>query len=51
MAITMIILYGYQGAYQPAVQASVPALVETEHIMQGNSVINLISSLPVWLGQ
>jgi MFS family permease len=45
MAITMIILYGIQGAYQPAVQASVPILVDAEHIMQGNSVVNLITSL------
>jgi MFS family permease len=45
MAITMIILYGIQGAYQPAVQASVPVLVEPEQIMQGNSVVNLITSL------
>jgi predicted MFS family arabinose efflux permease len=45
MAITMIVLYGIQGAYQPAVQASVPVLVEAEHIMQGNSVVNLITSL------
>jgi MFS family permease len=45
MAVTMIILYGIQGAYQPAVQASVPVLVETEHIMRGNSAVNLITSL------
>lgn len=45
MTVTMMILYGIQGAYQPAVQASVPSLVDTEHIMQGNSVIDLISSL------
>ncbi len=45
MAVTMIILYGIQGAYQPAVQACVPDLVAAEHIMQGNSVVDLISSL------
>ncbi|MDO5434074.1 MFS transporter [Eubacterium sp.] len=45
MAVTMIILYGIQGAYQPAVQSCVPELVATEHIMQGNSVVDLISSL------
>ncbi|WP_294150581.1 MFS transporter [uncultured Clostridium sp.] len=45
MAATMIILYGIQGAYQPAVKASVPALVDTEHMMQGNSVVDLINSL------
>lgn len=45
MTITMMILYGIQGAYQPAVQASVPVLVDSRHIMKGNSVIDLISSL------
>ncbi|GHV76558.1 MFS transporter [Spirochaetia bacterium] len=50
IAITMIILYGIQGAYQPAVQASVPVLVETEYIMQGNSVVNLITSLGSMIG-
>lgn len=50
MTVTMMILYGIQGAYQPAVQASVPSLVDTEHIMQGNSVIDLISSLANMIG-
>jgi len=50
MAITMIVLYGIQGAYQPAVQASVPVLVKPEHLMQGNSVVNLITSLASMLG-
>ena len=50
VAITMIILYGIQGAYQPAVQASVPILVEKEYIMQGNSVVNLINSLGSMIG-
>jgi MFS family permease len=44
MAITMIILYGIQGAYQPAVKASVPILVDDEHMMKANSVIDLIGS-------
>ncbi|AEF80118.1 MFS transporter [Leadbettera azotonutricia] len=50
IAIAMIVLYSIQGAYQPAVQASIPVLVETEHIMQGNSVINLITSLASMVG-
>ena len=50
IAITMIILCGIQGAYQPAVQASVPLLVEAEYIMQGNSIINLINSLASMIG-
>ena len=44
VAITMIILYGIQGAYQPAVKASVPVLVKPENIMKANSVVDMISS-------
>ncbi|WP_029905069.1 MFS transporter [Prevotella sp. 10(H)] len=44
IAVTMIILSGIQGAYQPAVNASIPVLVAPEHIMKANSVINLINS-------
>ncbi|WP_368487812.1 MFS transporter [Clostridium sp. BJN0013] len=50
MAVTMIILYGIQGAYQPAVQASIPILVDTENIMQANSFVNLINSLASMVG-
>ena len=46
----LFILYGIQGAYQPAVQASIPALLSPEHIMQGNAVINLVSSFSGLLG-
>lgn len=46
----LFILYGIQGAYQPAVQASIPALLSNEHIMQGNAVINLVSSFSGLLG-
>lgn len=44
ITITMIILSGIQGSYQPAVNASIPVLVEPEYIMKANSVINLINS-------
>ena len=50
MVATMIILYGIQGTYQPAVKASVPALVDTEHIMRANSVVDLINSLASMAG-
>ena len=50
MAITMIILYGIQGAYQPAVKASVPILVKTEHLMQANSIVDMINSLSSMAG-
>ena len=50
MAVTMMILYGVQGAYQPAVQASIPVLVDPEHIMKANSVVNLVTSLASMTG-
>lgn len=46
----LFILYGINGAYQPAVQASIPALLSSEHIMQGNAVINLVSSFAGLIG-
>ena len=46
----MFLLYGIQGAYQPAVQASMPALLAEQHIMQGNAVINLVSSFSGLIG-
>lgn len=50
MASTMIILYGIQGAYQPAVKASVPVLVDTKYLMQANSIVDVISSLSSVVG-
>ena len=50
IGITMMILYGIQGAYQPAVKASVPVLVDTEHIMQANSLVDVINSLASMAG-
>ena len=44
MAITMIILYGLDGADRPAVKASVPALVGEKHIMKANSIIDMVDS-------
>ena len=50
LTVTLMILYGIAGAYQPSVQASVPALVSQEHFMAANSVINTISSFSSLLG-
>ncbi len=44
VAVTMMLLYGIAGAYQPSVQASIPALASQDNIMAANSVINTISS-------
>ncbi|MDR1054654.1 MAG: MFS transporter [Prevotellaceae bacterium] len=50
VAITMIVLYGIQGAYQPAVQSSIPLLLDAKYVMQGNSIINTITSLSSMAG-
>ncbi len=34
LALTLMLLYGIAGAYQPAVQASIPALVQQEEFMR-----------------
>jgi len=44
MAITMIILYGLDGADRPAVKASIPALIDGKHIMKANSIIDMVDS-------
>ena len=50
MIVTLMLLYGIAGAYQPSVQASVPALVSPEQFVAANSVINTISSFASLLG-
>ncbi len=44
LTVTLMLLYGIAGAYQPSVQASIPALVCPEQTMTANSVINTINS-------
>ena len=44
LTVTLMLLYGIAGAYQPSVQASIPALTSQEHFMAANSMINTISS-------
>ena len=46
----LMLLYGIQGIYQPAVQASIPLLMEGEKLMVGNAVINQVSALSGLLG-
>lgn len=50
LTLTLMLLYGIAGAYQPAVSASIPALVGQEYFMAANSVINMIGSLAALLG-
>ena len=41
----LMLLYAVSGAYQPAVQASIPVLVEPGRITQANAVINMVNTL------
>ena len=50
LTITLMLLYGIAGAYQPSVQASIPALVHQDHIMEANSIINTITSFASLIG-
>ena len=50
MIAVLMILYGIFGIYQPAVQASIPLIVEKQFLMQGNAVINMVSTLAGLLG-
>ena len=50
VVVTMMLLYGIAGAYQPSVQASIPALVSQNQIMAANSVVKIISSFASLLG-
>ena len=48
--VTLMLLYAIAGAYQPAVQASLPLLLSPDRLTQGNAVINMISTLANLLG-
>lgn len=50
MIAVLMILYGISGIYQPAVQASIPLILEKQFLMQGNAVINMVSTLAGLLG-
>ncbi len=50
MIAVLMVLYGISGIYQPAVQASIPFITQREMLMQGNAVINMVSTLAGLLG-
>ncbi len=50
LTITLMLLYGIAGAYQPSVQAAIPSLVNQGHFMAANSIINTISSFAALTG-
>lgn len=50
LIITLMLLYGIQGAYQPAVQASLPVLISPDRLLSGNAVINQVNALANLIG-
>lgn len=50
LIITLMILYGIQGAYQPAVQASIPVLQQEKNLLPANAIINQVNTLANILG-
>lgn len=50
LTVTLMLLYGIAGAYQPSVQASIPALTNQDNFMAANSIINTISSFASLIG-
>lgn len=48
--VTLMLLYAIAGAYQPAVQASLPLLLSPDRLTQGNAVINMVNTLASLLG-
>lgn len=50
LTVTLMLLYGIAGAYQPSVQSSIPSLVNQDHFMAANSIINTISSFSSLMG-
>lgn len=50
MVVCLMLLYGIAGAYQPAVQASIPLLAGTEQLTGANAVINMVGTLSGLLG-
>lgn len=50
LTVALMLLYGIAGAYQPSVQASIPALVTQDNFMAANSIINTISSFASLIG-
>ena len=43
LTVTLMLLYGIAGAYQPSVQASIPSLVNQENYVAANSGVNVIN--------
>jgi MFS family permease len=48
--VTLMVLYGISGTYQPAVQASILALVPKDRILWAGAVVNQVGSLANFIG-
>lgn len=48
--VTLMLLYGISGTYQPAVQASIPALVTKDRILTASAIVNQVGSLASLVG-
>lgn len=48
--VTMMILFGIQALYQPAVQGSMPLLASSENLLAANSIINQVNALSSLVG-
>lgn len=48
--VALMLLYGISGAYQPAVQASIPLLVSSDKLTVGNAIINQVNTLANFIG-
>lgn len=48
--VVLMLLYGISGAYQPTVQASIPALVASDQILSASAVVNQVGALAGLLG-
>lgn len=46
----LMLLYGISGTYQPAVQASIPALVASDKILSAGAIVNQVGALAGLLG-
>lgn len=50
LIVVLMLLYGISGAYQPTVQASIPALVAGDQILSASAVVNQVGALAGLLG-
>lgn len=48
--VFLMLLYGIQGVYTPAVQASLPLLANGENIVRANAIVSLVTNLSGILG-